>query len=95
MKGKKKRKNFATGLDHAAIESLMTGAGTLAITMAVNKCTFQEKMLISAMIPSLIKLIRTVSKSEREEILITLWPPEPDNSRAMSSEPRSDLSSPN
>jgi hypothetical protein len=72
----KRYKNPAASLERSGIELLMGSAGTLAITMAVNRCTLQEKMLISAMIPSLIKLIRSVSKAEREEVLIRLWPPD-------------------
>jgi hypothetical protein len=75
-KQKRRRPNpaFPGGLDE-----LTSYAGDLAITSAVRgaKCTLSEKLLIAAMVPTLLKVIRTVPSKDTDELLAVLYPPTP------------------
>jgi len=76
---KNKRKNPAFKSPFP-VEMITNAAGTMIVTAALSGCTFQEKALVGAMIPTLLKLIRSVPKNEVEAAVYRLWPPEPEES---------------
>ncbi len=64
---KKRRKNpaFKT-LPAVEVDSIMAIAGSILVTQALKDCTFEEKVLISALIPLLVKLLRNAQPTQEE-----------------------------
>lgn len=50
-------------------------AGNLAITSALSGCTIEEKMLIAGLIPTFLKIVRSVPKKDVEGVLEKMYPP--------------------
>ncbi len=68
---KKRRKNPAFNLPAGAkidfdIAPLTSAAADILVSTALRGCTFEEKVLISALIPILVKLLRNAQPTQEE-----------------------------
>ena len=69
---RKKRPNPAAGIP--GIEQLVAQtAGNMAVTQALSGATLDERLLISAMIPTMLAFIRKGSQKSVSEIVDTLY----------------------
>ena len=69
---RKKRPNPAFGIP--GIEQLVAQtAGNMAVTQALSGATLDERLLISAMIPTMLAFIRKGSQKSVSEIVDTLY----------------------
>ena len=74
MAKQRKRKNPTAGMD---LDFLTRVAADLSITASVAGCSPDEKLLIAALIPHLITIVRKVPKSELASQVAKIYEDEP------------------
>jgi hypothetical protein len=71
----KKRPNPKAGNLAGMVGDFM---GTFAVTGALDGCTLEEKLLVAALIPTLVKIVRTLPKDKLDAALEKMYPPAED-----------------
>lgn len=72
--GRGRRKNPAFGVPLDISKMLANTAGNLAITQAVQGATLEEKLILSAILPGLLAVIRNVPKADLDGAIAKAFP---------------------
>lgn len=73
-KRRKTRKN-PDGLPTPFIDMVPDFAGTLAVSAALQGASLMERLLVAAIIPTLLKIVRGLPKPRVDKLLEKLYPP--------------------